>query len=118
MIRLTRLDGREFIVNAELIETFEAIPDTVITLTLSNRRIVVKESVDDVLKQIIHFKRLIFSEWPLKKNLRLPTSRNTFDWIEEDGMIEREKLNPEELAKHQGLFQQAEEDDRVREENE
>lgn len=115
MIRLTRLDGREFIINAELIEGFEATPETVIALTI-DKRIIVKESVDEVLEQIIHYKRLVFSEWPIKKNLRLPTSDNMFDWIEEDGLIETKKLDPEKLTEHQNAFEQSLAADRIKEE--
>ena len=32
MIRLTRLNDTEFIINAEMIEFVEAIPDTIISL--------------------------------------------------------------------------------------
>jgi flagellar protein FlbD len=33
MIRLTRLNKNELVVNAEMIEFVEAIPDTILTLT-------------------------------------------------------------------------------------
>lgn len=56
MIRVSRLDGTEFVLNALLIETVEAVPDTVISLT-TGRRYVVRESVDDVLARAIAFHR-------------------------------------------------------------
>lgn len=43
MIQLTRLDGSRFYLNAELIETVEAAPDTHIMLT-NGHRYVVSES--------------------------------------------------------------------------
>ena len=56
MIKLTRLDGRKFVVNAELIESVEARPDT--HLTLSNERhFVVLESVDDVVERVIDYRQ-------------------------------------------------------------
>jgi len=58
MIRVSRLDGTEFILNAFLIETIEAVPDTVISLT-TGRRYVVRESVEDVLARAIAFHRRI-----------------------------------------------------------
>lgn len=97
MIKLTRLDGREFVINAELIEGFEATPETVIALTI-DKRIIVKENVDEVLERIIRYKRLIFSEWPIKKDLRIPDSHNMFDWIEEDGLIEASQLDPQKMV--------------------
>jgi flagellar protein FlbD len=58
MIKLTRLDGREIILNCDLIEFFEAMPDTVITLR-TEKKIPVRESVDEVLKRIIDYKQSI-----------------------------------------------------------
>ena len=69
MIKLTRLDGRAFVLNAELIETFEATPETVITLIIDKKRVVVRESVDEVLEKIAHYKRFIFSSWPVRQSL-------------------------------------------------
>jgi flagellar protein FlbD len=66
MIKLTRLDGREFVLNAEFIETFEATPETVITLIIEKKRVVVRESVDEVLHKVMAYKRAIFSNWPIK----------------------------------------------------
>ena len=102
MIRLTRLDGKEFILNSELIETLEQTPETVVTLTL-DKRIVVKETVDEVLERIMTYKRYIFSDWPVKKSVRIPKANgdtSMFDWIEEDGIIETEELDQEKLNSH------------------
>ena len=43
MIDVTRIDGRELTINAELIESVDEVPDTVITLT-TGKKIIVKES--------------------------------------------------------------------------
>ena len=56
MIKVTRLNNREFIVNAELIQFLEETPDTVITL-VNHEKIVVKESVDEVVRRIIEYGR-------------------------------------------------------------
>ncbi len=55
MIKVTRLNGKEFVVNAELIEFVEATPDTVITL-VSGKKIVVRESVDQVIERVVRYK--------------------------------------------------------------
>ena len=60
MIRLTRLDGREFLLNCDFIEYVEAMPNTMLTLR-TEKKIIVQESVDDVLKLIVDFKRSIHS---------------------------------------------------------
>ncbi len=59
MIWVTRLNGDRFVINAELIETIEANPDTTITLYNGNRYIV-KESVEEIVNQVIEYKRKIF----------------------------------------------------------
>ena len=58
MIELKKLNDQAFIVNSDLIEFIEKTPDTVITLT-TGRKIVVKESVDEVLKRVIKYRRFI-----------------------------------------------------------
>lgn len=58
MIDVTRLNGKSFVLNAELIEVMEETPDTVITLT-TGHKYVVKESVDEVLNRIMTYKRNI-----------------------------------------------------------
>ena len=60
MIRLTRLNGDEFYLNAELIETVEARPDTTITL-LNGDRFIVREPVEEVVDRVIEYKRKIYS---------------------------------------------------------
>jgi flagellar protein FlbD len=59
MITVTRINGDEFIVNADLIEFIEETPDTVISLT-TGRRIVVKESKDEIINKVILYKRKIY----------------------------------------------------------
>ncbi|HXT57371.1 MAG TPA: flagellar FlbD family protein [Pirellulales bacterium] len=56
MIKLTHLGGEAFVLNAELIRYVETRPDTFITLT-SGDRVVVRESMDDVLDRTIEYHR-------------------------------------------------------------
>lgn len=56
MIRLTRLDGEPFLLNAELIRYVEARPDTFITLT-TGERVVVRETMDQVLEKTIRYQQ-------------------------------------------------------------
>lgn len=62
MIVLTHLDGREFVLNVDLIESFESTPETVISLTL-NKRVVVKETVSEVLSKVVKYRQLIFRQF-------------------------------------------------------
>ena len=64
MITVTRLNDQELIVNADLIEFVESIPDTIITLT-TGKKIMVKEKPQDVIDKIVDFRRASFSA-PLK----------------------------------------------------
>lgn len=61
MIDLTRLNGSVFTINADLIEVVDDNPDTVITLT-TGRKLIVKESRQDVKNLVISYKQKIFSE--------------------------------------------------------
>lgn len=56
MIKVTRLDHSELVVNAELIETIEATPDTVITLT-NGKKLVVSEGVDEIVQRVLEYRR-------------------------------------------------------------
>lgn len=58
MICLTRLGGSEVVINTDLIVTVEKTPDTVITLTTGDR-IMVKESVDDVVDRAAAFRHRV-----------------------------------------------------------
>ncbi|GHU56823.1 hypothetical protein FACS1894132_14460 [Clostridia bacterium] len=60
MIALTKLNDTEFILNEDLIEIMEERPDTTIRLTNGNTYIA-KETVDEVIKKIIYFKKQIFN---------------------------------------------------------
>lgn len=56
MIELTRLNGSVFVLNADLIETIEATPDTVISL-VTGKKYVVREKVAEVIDRIVEFRR-------------------------------------------------------------
>lgn len=60
MIKVTRLNGQEIVINAELIEYLEASPDTIIALT-TGKKIMVKESVDEVVERIIEYRKKCLS---------------------------------------------------------
>lgn len=56
MIGLTRLNGRAVVVNAQLIETVESTPDTVVSLT-TGKKFVVLESPEEVIDRVISYRR-------------------------------------------------------------
>jgi len=56
MIKLTRLDGEAFILNAELIRYVDRRGDTFITLS-SGERIVVRETMDEVADRSVAYQQ-------------------------------------------------------------
>lgn len=58
MISLTRLNGHPLMLNCDLIESVEATPDTVVTLTSGNK-LIVRDTMEEVQSKIIAFKRKI-----------------------------------------------------------
>jgi len=72
MIKLTRLGGEAFVLNAELIRYVEQRPDTFITLT-TGERLVVCESMDEVLRRAVRYQQA--------KHLFPPPS----DWMQPAG---------------------------------
>ena len=54
MIRLTRLNQDEFVLNAELIRYVERCPDTLITL-INGDTLMVRETLDDVVRRAVAY---------------------------------------------------------------
>jgi flagellar protein FlbD len=63
VIKVTRLGGRPFYLNSDLIESLEAVPDTTLQLT-TGKRVIVTESAEDVIQRIVEFRRDIFYKYP------------------------------------------------------
>ena len=57
MIKVTRINDAELVINADLIEFVEAIPETMITLT-TGKKIMVREAIDDIVQRVAEFKRM------------------------------------------------------------
>ena len=51
MIELTRLNDTKFTLNADLIETIEEVPDTVVALT-TGKKLFVKENIDKCINRV------------------------------------------------------------------
>jgi flagellar protein FlbD len=60
MIPLTRLDGSEVVVNADLIATVEKTPDTMLTLT-TGHHILVKETVEELVERVVEYRHRILT---------------------------------------------------------
>jgi flagellar protein FlbD len=56
VIKLSRLDGESFVLNADLIRYVESRPDTFVTLT-TGERIVVRESMDEVMERAVRYQQ-------------------------------------------------------------
>jgi flagellar protein FlbD len=59
MIKVTRLNNMEMMVNAERIQSVQATPDTLITFT-NNDRLMVKEPVEELSKRIMDYRRMVY----------------------------------------------------------
>ncbi len=67
MIEIKKLNDQVIILNADLIEFIESTPDTMITLS-TGRRIVVKDSVDEVVDKVLEYRRGILEGLAIKTN--------------------------------------------------
>jgi len=61
MIELTRLNDTKFTLNADLIETVEEVPDTVITLT-TGKKLFVKENRYEIKDLVVRYKQEVFKK--------------------------------------------------------
>ena len=64
MINLTRLNGAEIVVNANVLESLEATPDTVLSLT-SGQKLVVRETISEVVEKVIRYQRRVHTSPPV-----------------------------------------------------
>lgn len=60
MIDVTRMNGKQFTLNSDLIETIEETPDTVLTLT-TGKKIIVKESRQEVKNLVKLYENDLFT---------------------------------------------------------
>ena len=58
MILLTRLNGQQFVMNAEKIRCVESTPDTVVCAD-SGDKVMVRETLQEVTRRAIEYARLI-----------------------------------------------------------
>ena len=56
VIIITRTNGAKMYINAELIQSVEATPDTVITLA-GNKKLVVKDTPQEIAERFIEYRR-------------------------------------------------------------
>jgi len=60
MIKVTRLNDSTLMINVDMIQSLQAIPETVITFT-NNDKIMVKEPLEEVSQRIVDYQRTIYS---------------------------------------------------------
>ena len=63
MIKLTKFNSQinkkgEFVLNAEIIETVEETPDTVITL-LNGKKLIVEEPMDEIVRRVMKYRKAL-----------------------------------------------------------
>lgn len=81
MIKLTLYNDADVIVNADLIEFVERTPDTLVSLT-TGKKVMVKESVEDVISKVVSYRRLLAKSQRLfgpKGKLSLKTAVKGFE---------------------------------------
>lgn len=59
MIALRRMNGQEIVINADLIESIESTPDTMITLT-SGKKMMVQNKLEDIVRKTLKYKQLTY----------------------------------------------------------
>ena len=63
MIKLSKFNSKtnkkgEVILNAEIIETIEETPDTVVTLT-NGKKLIVDEPMDEIVRRVMKYRRAL-----------------------------------------------------------
>ena len=88
MIELTKLNGSKLVINSDLIEYIEVLPDSLITMT-TGMKIMVKEKIPEIISRVVEFRRRIRQEgrFPSKEPVVLPGT--------EDPSVSQDQSNPE-----------------------
>lgn len=73
MIILQAISGKEIVLNCDLIETIEAIPDTKITL-VTGKYMLVKNTPEEIIEKTIAYNKTIFGG---KKMVHVVTNEET-----------------------------------------
>jgi flagellar protein FlbD len=60
---VSRLNGKHFVVNCELIKFIEATPDTVITLT-TGEKFMVREGVEEIVRGTMEYRKRLYQDPP------------------------------------------------------
>lgn len=60
MIKLHKLNGFEIVVNAELVETLEPGPETVVHLATGNK-LTVTEKADEIIAKVVEYRKAVNS---------------------------------------------------------
>ncbi len=59
MIQVHKLNGKDIIINCDLIEIIESTPDTTITFT-TGKILIVQESVEEIRTRVKEYKRELY----------------------------------------------------------
>lgn len=62
MISVTKFNGEVMVVNAELIETVEKTPDTIVSL-ITGKKYMVKETVEEIIAKVMEYRRQLPPFW-------------------------------------------------------
>ena len=62
MIEVTRLNGRRLVINGDQIERIESSPDTILSMS-SGRKLMVRETVDEMVRKLIVYRRSLGLPW-------------------------------------------------------
>ena len=68
MIKVTRLNDSVLVINADMIQSVQATPDTLITLS-NNDKIMVKEPIEEVSQRIVDYQRAVYATPGLKDSI-------------------------------------------------
>jgi flagellar protein FlbD len=59
MITVTTFRDTELVINADLIESVEKTPDTIITLT-TGKKLMVKQTVEEIVEAVVAYRQRVF----------------------------------------------------------
>ncbi|MBU0518136.1 flagellar FlbD family protein [bacterium] len=88
MIELTKLNGSKLVINSDLIEYIEALPDSLITMT-TGMKIMVKENIPEIVSGVVEFRKRVRQEG------RFPSKEPAVMHVPDDPAVKKDHSIPE-----------------------
>ena len=73
MIRVTRINHQPIVLNCDLIQSVEMVPDTMIAL-INGQKLFVEESVEEIVERVVEFRKITDGRGIVRHGIDVPAT--------------------------------------------